>query len=256
MNDHVTKPIAPEQLFRTLIKWIPPSRLAARRAQASAALQMMPPPAEYAGGAGSSAPLPSIAGVDWHQALDAVDRQRARLDRRIRGFLHEYQPAAQTVREAIASGHHDALHSLTHNLKSTAAYIGAVHLAAQAQALEQALRDGRRDRIPMLAAELADGLELVVAGLSQLGETAAPAPVRYRDSDAALLVARLEAYLRSDDARADDVLCELRTLPLAARHAELLAAIAGAVDDIEYQAALAPLGALSRALQNELEQSA
>ena len=35
-----------------------------------------------------------------------------------------------------------------------------------------------------------------------------------------------------------------------------LVASAAAVDDIEYQAALAPLGALSRALQNELEESA
>jgi signal transduction histidine kinase/CheY-like chemotaxis protein len=252
MNDHITKPISPEQLFRTLIKWIPPSRLASRRAQANAALYMAPSPADYSGAAASSAPLPSIPGIDWQQALEGVDRQRARLERRIRGFLQEYQPAAQVVREAIASGHHEALHSLTHNLKSTAAYIGAVHLAAQAQALEQALRNGRSDRIPMLATELADGLDLVVGGLSQLNE--APAPVRYRDSDAALLIARLEAFLRSDDARADDVLDELRALPLATRHAGLLAAIAAAVDDIEYQAALAPLGALSRALQNEPEE--
>jgi X-X-X-Leu-X-X-Gly heptad repeat protein len=106
----------------------------------------------------------------------------------------------------------------------------------------------------MLAAELAEGLDQVVGGLSQLAD--APAPVRYRDGDAALLISRLEAYLRSDDARAEDVLAELRALPLAARNAGLLAAIAAAVDDIEYQAALAPLGALSRALHNELEESA
>jgi CheY-like chemotaxis protein len=252
MNDHITKPIAPEQLFRTLIKWIPPSRLAARRAQASAALQVTPSSPEHAGAATSSAPLPSIPGVDWQQALDSVDRQRGRLDRRIRGFLLEYQPAAQSVREAVASGHHEALHSLTHNLKSTAAYIGAFQLAAQAQALELALRNERADRIAMLAAELADGLDLVVGGLSQLAD--APAPVRYRDGDAELLIARLEAYLRSDDARAEDVLAELRALPLATRHADLLAAVGAAVDEIEYQAALAPLDALSRALQNEQEE--
>ncbi|MTV36525.1 hybrid sensor histidine kinase/response regulator [Duganella radicis] len=250
MNDHITKPIVPEHLFRTLIKWIPPSRLAARRAQSSAALQMAPPPAEYAG---ASAPLPSVPGVDWQQALDSVDRQRWRLDKRIRGFLQEYQPAAQTVREAIASGHHEVLYSLTHNLKSTAAYIGALHLAAQAQALEQAMRNDRIDRIAMLASELADGLDLVVGGLAQLGETAAPP--RYRDSDATLLITRLEAYLRTDDARAEDVLAELSALPVVLRHAEQLAAIQQAVGEIEYQRALAPLGALSRALHNELEVS-
>ncbi|NVM78228.1 signal transduction histidine kinase/DNA-binding NarL/FixJ family response regulator/HPt (histidine-containing phosphotransfer) domain-containing protein [Duganella sp. SG902] len=250
MNDHVTKPIVPEQLFRALIKWIPPSRLAARRAQASAAMQMAPPPIDHAG---HSLPLPSIPGVDWQLALDSVDRQRGRLDKRIRGFLHEYKPAAQTVREAIASGQHEVLYSLTHNLKSSAAYIGAFHLAAHAQALEQAMRNDRLDRIALLAGELADGLEVVVNGLAQLGEP--PAPVRYRDSDAHLLITRLEAYLRSDDARAEDVLAELRALPVVLRHADLLAQIQRAVDDIEYHAALAPLGALSRALNNELEVS-
>ncbi|SHM75761.1 Signal transduction histidine kinase [Duganella sacchari] len=251
MNDHVTKPIVPEQLFRTLIKWIPPSRLSARRAQASATMQMAPPPIDYVG---ATAPLPAIPGVDWQLALDSVDRQRGRLDKRIRGFLQEYQPAAQTVREAMAGGHHDILFSLAHNLKSTAAYIGAFHLASQAQAFEQALRTDHKDRLPMLAAELADGLDLVVGGLAQLGEP--PAPTRYRDDDAALLISRLEAYLRSDDASAEDVLAELRALPVMARYPEQIAAIRQAVDDIEYQAALAPLGALSRMLHNELEESA
>ncbi|WP_432378010.1 response regulator [Duganella sp. P38] len=252
MNDHLTKPIAPEQLFRTLIKWIAPSRLNARRVQSRATLQTpaSPPPAAQAPSA-PSAPLPSIPGVDWQLALESVDHQRARLDKRIRGFLHEYQPSAQVVREAIASGHHEALYPLTHNLRATAAYIGAFHLASQAQALEQALRNERADRIAMLATELADGLELVLGGLAQMAEP--PAQPRYRDGDATLLIARLEAYLRADDARVEDVLMELSALAPVLRHADLLETIRKAVEEIEYQAALAPLSALARTLQNELE---
>jgi signal transduction histidine kinase/CheY-like chemotaxis protein len=250
MNDHITKPIVPEELFRTLIKWIPSARLEARRALSRASVQKTSPVVEYAA---TITPLPSIPGVDWQLALESVDRERERLDRRIRGFLYEYQPSAQAVREAIASGHHQALFALTHNLKSTASYIGAFHLAAQAQALEQALISERSDRIPMLAAELAEGLELVVGGLAQLGEPAVPA--HYCDGDASLLIARLEAYLRADDARAEDVLAELRALPRVMRHAEQLAAIQEAVNEIEYQAALVPLGALAHTLQNELEES-
>ncbi|NYE59994.1 signal transduction histidine kinase/CheY-like chemotaxis protein [Duganella sp. 1224] len=250
MNDHITKPIAPEQLFRTLIRWIPQARLAERRAVASVAIQSAPPPA---GQADAGAPLPSIPGVDWQLALESVDRQRPRLDKRIRGFLVEYGRAAAEVRKAIASGSHDALYNVTHNLKSTAAYIGAFHLAAQAQALEQALRNGDGAALAALAAELADGLDVVVAGLAQLGES--PAPPRYRDGDATLLITRLEAHLRADDARAEDVLAELRALPLIQRHPAQLAAIQRAVDDIEYQSALAPLAALARTLHNELEES-
>ncbi|MRW89678.1 response regulator [Duganella sp. FT80W] len=250
MNDHLTKPIAPEQLFRALIKWIPPSRLTARRAHIDATLQAAPPPADYTSGG----PLPAIPGVDWQMALQSVDRQRARLDRRIRGFLNEYRPAAQAVREAVASGQHDILHGITHNLKSTAGYIGAFHLADLAQALEQALREGRQDRIPMLASELAESLQVVVGGLARMSE---PTPVpRYRDDDVTLLITRLEAYLRADDARAEDVLAELRALPAVLPHAALLTSVQRAVDEIEYQAALAPLSALVRALQTETEASA
>ena len=280
MNDHITKPIVPEQLFRTLIKWISPSRLNARRLQAGIGMQATTSPADSTGAAGaraagasagasagayvsaataaataSAAPLPSIPGVDWQLALESVDRQRARLDRRIRGFVQEHQTSAQTVREAIASGQHEALHVLTHNLRSTAAYIGAFHVASQAKSLEQALRENRKDLIDMLAADLADGLALVVGSLTRVAERAEmPVPQRYRDADAGLLVARLEVYLRADDARAEDVLSELSVMPVVLRHTALLATIRQAVDEIEYQAALAPLSALARALQNQLEE--
>lgn len=252
MNDHITKPISPEQLFRSLIRWIPPARLAARRALASVTIQAAPPPSPLSH-TGASTPLPAIPGIDWQLALESVDRQRARLDKRIRGFLNEYRHAAQAVRDAIANGRHETLHTLTHNLKSTAAYIGAFHLAAQAQALELALYHQSHERIWPLATELADGLDVVVDGLAQMDE--APSPLRYRDGDAALLIARLEAYLRADDARAEDVLAELRALPLAIHHAEQLTLIQRAVDEIEYQAALTPLGTLARTLQNELEEN-
>jgi signal transduction histidine kinase len=250
MNDHITKPISPEQLFRTLIRWIPPASLAARRAQAAVTIQAAPPPVSHAG---ASAPLPAIPGIDWQLAMESVDRQRARLDKRIRGFLNEYQYAAQIVRDAMASGRHEALHNLTHNLRTTAAYIGAFHLAAQAQVLEQALHSDDHGRIATLGSELADGLTVVVGGLSKMSE--ASSPQRYHDGDAALLINRLEAYLRADDARAEDVLAELHSLPVVIRHDAQLAAIQRAVDEIEYQAALAPLSALARMLQNELEES-
>ncbi|TFW19363.1 hybrid sensor histidine kinase/response regulator [Duganella callida] len=254
MNDHITKPIVPEQLFRSLIKWIPPSRLAARRAHNQAAVQAAPPPIDYIG---ASAPLPLIPGVDWQQALNSVDGQRGRLEKRVRGFQREYRSAAQTIRTALRVGDREALHGLTHNLKATAAYIGAAKLAAQAEALEQALAGSQNEinmsQIAVAANELSAGLDAIIHGLAQLGEPAVQ--VRYRDDDAELLISRLEAYLRADDARAEDVLTELRVLPVTLRHADKIEPIQRAVDDLEYQVALAPLAALARALQNELEEN-
>ena len=256
MNDHVTKPIEPEQLFRALLKWIPPARLAGRRAPPAPTITSEPATASTAPDAVGA--LPAIPGIDWQLALDSVDRQRGRLDKRIQGFLHEYLPGARIVREAISQQQYDVLQNMMHNLKSSATYIGAVDLAAQAQSVEQALYSGREDRIASLAAELAADLDLLVGGLA--GISVPPPAARYRDADAAMLIAQLEHYLRADDARAEDVLLELRALPAVIQHAETLAALRRAVEEIEYQAALAPLRILAQSLapatQTKVEEDA
>jgi signal transduction histidine kinase/CheY-like chemotaxis protein len=253
MNDHVTKPIEPEQLYRALLKWIPPARLAARHLPPTAA-------AAHSAAAANAGPdtLPTIAGIDWQLALDSVDRQRERLDKRIQGFLREYHDGGRIVREAIAQQQYDVLQGMMHNLKSAATYIGAFDLAAQAHGVEQALYSGREDRIATLAAELSTDLELVAGGLAAISIPATTA--RYQDTDAGMLIDQLQTYLRADDARAEDILLELRALPVVLQHANTLAAIQRAVEDIEYQAALAPLNALANALapvrQTKVEEDA
>ncbi|HJV03599.1 MAG TPA: response regulator [Burkholderiaceae bacterium] len=265
MNDHVTKPINPELLFRALHKWIDPARLAGRQPPA------MPGPASAGeGDPRAGAPLPPVPGIIWQQALDSVGQQRARLHKRIASFVQEYQGGPQVVREALRAGHHAALQSLAHNLKSSAAYLGAAELSAQANAVEQALRSGQHERCAALAPELADTLATVLAGLAAIeappaapaaapaspaAGTAAHAPAPDMPG-AAPLIRQLEAYLRDDDARAEDALHALQALPGAARHGALLAAIQHAVDEIEYDVALAPLAELARALNLNLEMSA
>ena len=250
MNDHVTKPIDPELLFRTLFKWIPPARLAGRQ---------LPPPAVPESSTAAepetaAAPLPDVRGIDWQLALENVDRQRNRLDRRMRGFLQEYRSAPQALRDALANGDHATLQSLAHNLRPSAAYLGAGELSALATAVEQDLRAGRPERIAAPARELAAALDAVLAGLAQA--VAAPVPSRYDAAEVARLIKQLEGYLRSDDARAEDALQELQSRLSASGHAITLAAIQHAVDDIEYPGALAPLAALADALHMNLEESA
>ncbi|MBA5687901.1 hybrid sensor histidine kinase/response regulator [Rugamonas apoptosis] len=261
MNDHVTKPINPELLFRALHKWIDPARLAGRQPPAAPMLANLDDSQ-----AGTGAPLPPVPGIIWQQALDAVGQQRARLHKRIASFLREYQGAPQVVREALDAGHHQALQSLAHNLKSSAAYLGAAELSALANSVEQALRSGQHERCAALAPELADTLATVLAGLAAIvpqppipaaapGPAAPDAPAPDMPG-AATLIRQLEAFLRHDDARAEDALHALQALPGAARHGALLAAIQQAVDEIEYDVALAPLAQLALALNLTVEPSA
>ena len=243
MNDHVTKPIDPDLLFCTLLKWIDPERLVGREAPL-ASRPAQPEPDTAAG------VLPSVPGIDWRLALENVDGQRTRLEKRAGSFVREYASAPRILREALAAGDHARLQALAHNLKSSAGYVGAFELAGAAGRLEQDLRAGLLEGVRRQVPALMAAAESVLAGLAQLAAATLPKP---SDPEAlAAVIARLDGYLRSDDARAEDALAQLEALLAASVDPNLydaaLEAVRRAVAHIEYAAALAPLTALAAQL--------
>jgi CheY-like chemotaxis protein len=244
MNDHIVKPIDPDLLLRTLVKWIAPQRLEGRVAVPSAP-QPAPPAAD------TMAPsLPAVHGIDWQRALANAGGQAQRLRRRIASFLQEYASAPRQMRDALAHGDYAPLQTLAHNLKSGAAYIGAMPLATLAGTLEQELRAGRNERIAVLAPDLIVALDGVLSGLARIDAVQAPA---VSGLDAGAVMARLRGFLETDDARAEDALAELQGVLTDPRHAFVLAAIRAAVDEIEYERALTHLDVLERAVDNQAE---
>ena len=244
MNDHVSKPIDPDLLFCTLLKWIDPARLEGREVP-QASRPPAPPALDTAAGA-----LPAVPGIDWRLALENVDGQRSRLEKRAGSFVREYAGAPRILREALSAGDHPRLQALAHNLKSSAAYVGAFELAAAASRLEQDLRAGELGRVGVQVPALVTAAESVLAGLAQVAAASLPKPA---DPEAlAALVVRLDGYLRGDDARAEDALAELESLLAAGMDASLveapLDAVRRAVVEIEYAAALAPLAVLAARL--------
>jgi signal transduction histidine kinase/DNA-binding response OmpR family regulator/HPt (histidine-containing phosphotransfer) domain-containing protein len=249
MDDHVVKPIDPDLLLRTLLKWIDPRRLEGRPVPAAAPAGAVPAaPAASADAAAQALPL--LRGVDWQRALANAGGQQQRLRRRIAGFLQEYATAPQTMRDALAHGDYAPLLALAHNLKSGAAYIGATTVTQLAGALEQALRSAGTERVPVLAPDLIVALDDVLAGLARIDAVRAPVVTGL---DAGAVLARLRGFLETDDARAEDALAELQGALTHPRHAAALAAIRAAVDDIEYERALTQLDALERAVDAQTE---
>jgi signal transduction histidine kinase/DNA-binding response OmpR family regulator/HPt (histidine-containing phosphotransfer) domain-containing protein len=297
MNGHITKPIDPDLLFRTLRKWIPSGRLASRAAGAASTANAAgahagmegslagtfgaAPASGAAAGAAADAAgaggLPAIAGVDWARALATADHQRHLLVKRAASFLRGYGNGPQTIAAALASGEYEALQTLAHNLKASAAYVGATGLSTQADQIEQALRDGRTLHASQMAPAMAAMLQTVLDGLAQLApqpaptqaggtgqaqgkaHALAPGSAGASDEDLPALLRKLETCLRADDARAEDALLALADkLPAGTpRQAhQALAAIRLAVDEIEYDAALSSLAELAQVLDIELGEKA
>ena len=232
MNDHVSKPIEPEKLWKALLQWIRP------RQSAAATPEVRPQePGEV--------DLPSgIEGLDTVDGLRRVLGKKPLYLSMLRKFVAGQQSAAAEIARALEADLPTAAERLAHTLKSVSGTIGATGLQGLAENLETAIRDSRpREEID---ARL-DALKMPLACLlNQLAEqlpeergktagTAAPAQLR-------AVCDRLAAMLADDDAEAVDVLDAHAGLLNAAfpRHYRL---IDDGIQSFNFEAALAALRA-------------
>ncbi|SEG13603.1 response regulator [Thauera chlorobenzoica] len=139
MNDFVTKPIDPDQLWTALLRWLP-----GRRSAANA-----PPSAK------ASPPLPAaglldhpVAGLDPALGLERCLGQAGLYRELLEQFIRQQRGSAEQLRRALEDGDHHSVRHLAHTLKGVAANLGAVGLEQRAAALEQSLREGRDPAAP------------------------------------------------------------------------------------------------------------
>lgn len=137
MNDHVTKPIDPVQLFATLRKWIKPvtERTALQKTQAPDSAfepqQAVPDEGE----------LPdALPGFDLAAGLSRLMGNKRLYRKLLLDFGANYRGVAADIREALAAGDFNQAHSLVHNLKGLAGNLEATDLQAAAKELEKLIK--------------------------------------------------------------------------------------------------------------------
>ncbi|MCW2286535.1 PAS domain S-box-containing protein [Rhodoblastus acidophilus] len=127
MNDFITKPVDPAQLYATLARWLP----------AEGAVRPETP-SEVA--RGDDGPL-SIEGLD---VADGVRRMNGRMDaykRLVARFAELHMGDVDRVRDRLGQDDADGAVLITHTLKGSAGNIGANALFNAASRLEAALKD-------------------------------------------------------------------------------------------------------------------
>jgi two-component system, sensor histidine kinase and response regulator len=164
MNDHVAKPIDPDQLFKSLTTWIAPGERAPSSVEAPARAAL----AE----AGSSLP-DGLPGIDMAKALKGLGGDTALLRKILLSFLHDHQGDALAMRRALVDNDMRLAQRIAHTLKGVSGSIGAMELHPAATALDDALKNGATDRYPDLLDTLESVLASVIDGLSSLGEQGA-----------------------------------------------------------------------------------
>jgi signal transduction histidine kinase/DNA-binding response OmpR family regulator/HPt (histidine-containing phosphotransfer) domain-containing protein len=234
MNDHVPKPIEPEDLWRALIKWVKPP-------QSKTMAPVLKTPTGPAGAPAGELPT-QIEGLDMVNSLRRMlGNQRLYLS-----ILHKFtagqKQVASDIRKALQSDDWDTAHRIAHTLKGVAGNIGAMEVQVLAEAVEKSV-SARQPRISI--EEQIVVLDLALSALiSQLEQTLPKVqkalPIAIDEKRLRAVCAQLEALLADDDAQALDLL-ESNADILAAAFPDQYQKISDRIHSFNFESALAAL---------------
>jgi two-component system, sensor histidine kinase and response regulator len=240
MNDHVTKPIAPERLLAVLAKWLPARQGAADTvAVAPAARENAACPPD----------LLALASLDASEGVRRIGGKPEAYRKQLARFRAHYADAHQTLARLLDEAGVQAAEQYCHALNGVAGNLGALALHRQLLAIDAQLRRGTAPAPSELEA-LRALLDQVVADIDSLGVAApdAPAGERLAHPQMLALLDRLGPALEYDLGAAEGLLAQLRAGAGGADGARAVDAIAEKVEVFAIDEARALVSALRQRL--------
>jgi two-component system, sensor histidine kinase and response regulator len=263
MNDHVTKPIDPDDLFGKLVKWVKPqqdapaatvpeSNVAAVKQTDSlpetATAAVKPPVAiPPARPAKEKIPddFPVIPGLDTALGLKRVMGRKPFYLDMLRKYMENQGDAPAQIRRCLEDGDAVTAERMAHTAKGVSGNIGATELQELAARVEHAVKTQQsRDVIESLLAPFAGAHGKLMAGLravfpapEAVGEATAGASQVDR-AQAAAVCKKLADLLANDDSEAVDLIDEAGDLLRGILGADPFRAIEKAAKDYDFEKAL------------------
>ena len=155
MNDFVAKPVIPQDLYASLLRWLP-------RSAPADVVRLMPPTDDVV----LSDSLARIPGLDIVLGLSRLKGNAGKYARLLRLFAESHGDDMRQVQERLAGGDTAGAAGLVHNLKGIAATLGAHRVADLAGQLDTALRgNAAPDACADLARQCNDELTQMVRGI-------------------------------------------------------------------------------------------
>jgi len=236
MNDHVSKPIDPDNLFATLLRWTKPRPKQALDSQAPVASAK----------ASDEIALPEIAGVKVADGLNRVAGNR-RLYRDLLGqFAAKQSNAAAEISIALEKGDFKLAERVAHTVKGVAGNLGITEIQLVAQKLEKAIRDGEGNFSELLA-EFAGTMGTQVQAIEKaLRDSAPPRPeetetLPFDSKAAADAITRLKTLLEASDGDAEESFRSLQDAVAGVVEKPYLDDLNASINDFDFDAALVKL---------------
>ncbi|MBI5591578.1 MAG: response regulator [Deltaproteobacteria bacterium] len=152
MNDHITKPIDPTQLYAVLARWISAAPAPVRKERVPVMIAL--DAAEKA--PGDSAPIAAgeplfpdtLDGFDLTDGLNRLQGNKAFYRKLLTGFGAQYTQTAGDIRQALDAGDYRKAHGMIHDIKGMAGNLGALSLQAAAAELEKLVKSADEKNPP------------------------------------------------------------------------------------------------------------
>jgi PAS domain S-box-containing protein len=161
MNDHVAKPVDPERLYETLLRWLPARGVAAAVAPPGAAASL-------------ADRLATVPGLDVARGLHHVGGHLAVLQRALALFAQTHAAGEAALRLPGRDADLGTWRRSAHSLRGACATLGATALQAQLLAFEAALREppapdagGTRPALAAQAQQIDTQLQTLCAALQR-----------------------------------------------------------------------------------------
>ncbi len=157
MNDHVTKPINPDELFVALLRWIKPGEREIPKHLAEKTTVQAKPSQEQ--------PLPQLQGIDIQSGLSRVGGNEKLYRSLLVKFYREYPDSTRQIKDALAKEDMELGTRLAHTVKGVAGNLGARDLQAAGADVEAAIKKGTLENIEELLETYEQNIQSIMNGL-------------------------------------------------------------------------------------------
>jgi HPt (histidine-containing phosphotransfer) domain-containing protein len=157
MNDHLSKPIDPDAMFTTVMKWIKPRHDQPPRASQQKVESIASPhPSE----------LPEIEGVDIKDGLKRVGGNSRLYRDLLMKFAAKYTDSALQISDALHADDRKTAERIAHTVKGVAGNISIKPVQSAAETLEKAIREND-SAAPAILQEFATALRVQIDAIEQ-----------------------------------------------------------------------------------------
>ncbi len=246
MNDHVAKPIDPDNLFKTLAKWISTTN------EREDAAVVEPSPTKE-----KTTVLPRILpGIDLETGLKKVGGNQKLFLKLLADFYQDHKNDAETLKAVLKNNDMKFAQRIAHTLKGVSGNIGAEKLFQASKNLDSSLKKAPHDIDPELLSDFETELAIVIQGLqgSNLINKAQPSFLETGTLDPNLilpLLDQLATLVENMDVEAEEKVVEIKHQIGASAGSDLVKKLAAEIDNFEFNEAQGTLGDLKAVLKEQ-----